>query len=95
MSREVIAYVNWGRWVGDCATPGCGNARMLSPGEQVFDCDAPGRPGAPRPVEGVCAESYPIVWPDDPAAVMAPLAGLPEGQRNWKPEPEETDDAAR
>ncbi len=94
MSREVVAYVNWGRWVGDCATPGCGNARALSPGDEVFDCSAPARPGGVRIAEGACDQTYPVAWPDDPAAVTARLAGLPESQRSWRPDEEEDGDAA-
>ncbi len=85
MTDHVVAYVNWGRWVADCATPGCGNARALTVGDELFDCDAPARPGGSPIGEGACDRTYPIVWPDDPAAVAVRLANLPESQRSWRP----------
>lgn len=72
---EVRAYLNWGRWVADCATPGCSNALALELGQRSFTCRT--RNGA-----GSCGVTYPVAWPADPAASAAAVEGLPESERS-------------
>jgi hypothetical protein len=35
---EAVAYVNWGRWVADCPTSGCGSAQVVTPADPRFFC---------------------------------------------------------
>lgn len=75
---KAVAYLNWGRWVADCPNPACTNAMQVEPGQAQFECTRPAG----------CGTTAPLAWPDDPAAVEAEVADLPESQRHWKPTPE-------
>lgn len=69
-----IAYLNWGRWVADCPTPGCTNAAGVAPGRTTVTCVG---------AEGShCGYTYPLVWPSDPKSDYAGLAGLPPAQQS-------------
>lgn len=87
---EAVAFIDWGRWVADCPHPGCTNAKLITPGQDMYVCDAP------PDNKGACLRSAPIVWPDAPGAILAGLSGRPESQQSWRPEPagEEMDNAA-
>lgn len=73
-----VAYVNHGRWVADCPTPGCGGAMLVLRGGE-FLC-------------GTCfnaeigGEYRPIEWPADPEAIEALLVVRPlPVHMNWAP----------
>lgn len=38
VAAHAVAYVNHGRWVADCPTPGCGGAILLLPAPAGFLC---------------------------------------------------------
>lgn len=82
--RHTAAYINWGRWVADCPQDGCTNALIVQPGQEQYVCGWNGDP----PVPG-CRGVAMLDWPENPDAVMAELAGRPESQQHWRPEPEE------
>lgn len=76
--KPAVAYVNHGRWVADCPTPGCGGAMLVLKGGE-FLC-------------GTCfnaeigGEYRPIEWPADPDAIERLLVGRPLAvQMNWTP----------
>lgn len=81
-AAPAVAYVNEGRWVADCPTPGCGGAMALVRGAAGFLC------GACLNVEA--GYRYrPLSWPA--AAVIAGVeaaleARLLPGQANWRGE---------
>lgn len=83
---EAVAFYDYGRWVADCPNPACTNALALEPGQEKWLCRFPtGAREHPR-WEG-CGTTAPIAWPEDPGAIEKSLAGLPESQQHWKPEP--------
>jgi hypothetical protein len=84
---HAVARYDWGRWVADCPSPTCTNAIGLAVGQKTFQC---GYWVGPRPEDRVpgCGAVAPLAWPADPAAIEVELAGVPESQRHWKPEPE-------
>lgn len=89
----VLARINHGRWLADCARPGCRGAELVAPGvpficgscyPQAFSGDAAecarwGRIAAAR------GEAHEVQFPEDAAALEAALAGRDEGNRNWTP----------
>jgi hypothetical protein len=81
---SAVARFDWGRWVADCPNPACTNAMQLDLGQAEFACRF--LIDEKRRAYGGCGTTAPIDWPDDPAAIEAGLAGLPEGAQNWKPE---------
>lgn len=73
---KVVAYVNHGRWVGECPTPHCGGAREVNPDHNPFWC-----------VE--CGKSYVVEWPDKKTmrAVTTILEQRPEpANQNYHPD---------
>lgn len=69
---QVLAYVNWGRWIGSCVAPGCFDAVELAPGQETMAC-----------IRGHVA---PVRWPGNAAAIMGALeARIDESKRNWFP----------
>lgn len=67
------ARVNWGRWVGDCASPACRSAVWLSTGQPSFVC-------------WDCGEPVEVVWPEAPfvAGIERLLSMRSEPwTRNW------------
>lgn len=73
-----LAYVNHGRWVADCPSPGCGGAMLVLKGGE-FLC-------------GTCfnaaigGEYRPIEWPAEAAQIEALLIGRPLAvHMNWNP----------
>jgi hypothetical protein len=82
--ETAVAYLNWGRWVADCASDRCTNALEVEPGQETFVCRGP------APQYAGCGNSAPLQWPDDVAAVQQAVADLPESQQQWTPEPEVT-----
>ncbi|MEU1478879.1 hypothetical protein [Streptomyces sp. NPDC005760] len=66
---STFARINQNRWVADCTS--CGSAQVVSPTDPRYACTE-------------CNWGwYPLVFPDDPAAVEASLMGLKPGLRNW------------
>lgn len=66
-------YINWGRFVVDCPTEDCHDAREVEPGQQ----------------SEVCAAGHPITldWPTEAARMMTALADRPANRnRNWFPD---------
>lgn len=82
---HAIARLDWDRWLADCPNRECTNAMALAIGQGEFLCRYP---VDDRGNFGGCMTNVPIDWPDDPAAIQASLAGLPEPERRWAPEPE-------
>ena len=78
-ASPAVAYVNQGRWVADCPTPGCGGAMALVRGAMGFLC------GACLNVE-VGYRYRPLSWPVEAVEAEAVLSVrmLPE-QANWRP----------
>ena len=75
LSRSVVARVNIGRWLADCA---CGAARLVDP-SRPFWC-----PGCGNAATG--GHAVPIVWPEDRATIDAVLAAREAaGTCNWEP----------
>jgi len=81
---SAIARYDWGRWVADCPNPACTNALLVQPGQTEWLCRSVNNQGR---VDG-CLTAASLVWPDDPAAIAAGLAGMPESEQNWRPEGE-------
>lgn len=84
----VLARVDHGRWIGDCDLPDpsdaeperiCRNAQALDPDDPRYFCVACAN-------AAVSGRWRPVTWPPDPAAVEAPLEGLPADEQNWTPE---------
>ena len=80
---HTAAYVNYGRWVADCPHILCTNALTVESGQTLFTCGWVGDPPMPG-----CRGTSALDWPEDPAAVMAKLAGRPESEQHWRPEAE-------
>jgi ssDNA-binding Zn-finger/Zn-ribbon topoisomerase 1 len=74
---SAIAYLNWGRWVADCSN--CGSAMELQIGQSTFRCWVPSG-------IGVCNFTTDLVWPEDPAAIHAGVAGNDPKDQDWTPE---------
>lgn len=73
LTTTAQAYVNHGRWVGDCPRPYCGNAEKLAPRQATFHCSN-------------CRLLVDLVWPPDPDGVWSVLELRPVPQtRNWAP----------
>jgi hypothetical protein len=78
------AYFNWGRWVADCPTDSCSDARA------VFPPDANGIPATTPHLDQACkgGHSFRIVMPPpaDAAAIEAELLRRPhEADQSWFP----------
>ena len=74
---RVLAFVNWGRWVADCAV--CPSAMALQPGQTRFVCG-----------DQLCGAEAEIDWPAseqlDVATVDQLLGARPNPRnRNWHP----------
>jgi len=65
----VQAYVNFGRWVADCA---CASAEELKPRQQLFHCSG-------------CKQLAEIAWPPDADEIGDALSTRPLANRNWSP----------
>lgn len=73
VSERVRAYVNHGRWVGDCNRPHCANAEKLTAGQRVFHCSN-------------CRQISEVDWPPDAEQITQVLDKRPVPQtRNWFP----------
>lgn len=69
----VQAYINAGRWIGDCDRTACANAELLTPHQGLFACSN-------------CKQLSGIEWPPDPDGITGVLASRPVPQtRNWAP----------
>lgn len=77
MADRAEVYVDWGRLVADCPAEDCTNALEVKPGQEVYHCVA-------NPMDGACGRTFPLDWPDDPAAMRARVAGLPSARQRWK-----------
>lgn len=71
------AYLSWGRWVVDCPTDGCFNAKEVAPGQGEYICDNPSTGN--RDCCGVIAH---VAWPNSPDTVVAQYAGQPAARRS-------------
>lgn len=80
-SREVVPYLNAGRWVADCPACGCG---MACWDRNPYTCCLGWR----------CGRMFKVRWQAPPvrSEVMRLLAGWPEGNRNWDAHKGETVD---
>lgn len=76
-----LVYVNWGRLVAECASPGCGDARAVELGQRSATCcvgdgitsRCPGHP-------------FELVWPPNMAQILAALdERTAEKRKNWFP----------
>jgi hypothetical protein len=85
---HAIAFLDWDRWVADCPSPSCTNALEVAPEQDGFRCGYWVGPGPNDRVPG-CGITAPLDWPDDPAAVKARFASLPDPQRHWHPRDDE------
>ncbi|MFC7276217.1 hypothetical protein ACFQS1_19670 [Paractinoplanes rhizophilus] len=81
---HAVARYDWGRWVADCPSPDCTNAMLLDPGQQRWQCRFPLDDHGHA--FGGCGTVVPIDWPASPRAIELDLAGMPESQRQWRPE---------
>lgn len=72
------AYVNHGRWVCNCPTPGCGNAQLVSMSDQRFYCAECRN----HPWRGAAHE---VRVPADRADVERVLSVRPAMKQNWLP----------
>jgi hypothetical protein len=68
LGHRLYAQVNHNRWVADCP---CGSAQVVSPDDPRMACTECG------------GGWFALVFPEDPAAVEAELAGLLPHERNW------------
>lgn len=80
----VIAYINHGRWIGDCGLYDasrertCQNAQLVDADDARFYCvicfnDAIG------------GQWRSITWPENPEFIEESLAELPINEQNWTP----------
>lgn len=78
-ATAIEAYVNWGRWVADCPTPGCNGALIVSHEDPRFYCPyCFNDPEAGRFLA--------VAFPAARAAIEAELLKRPLlEQRNWRP----------
>lgn len=82
----VDAYVNHGRWVGDC--PFCPSASMVSPDDPRFFC-------AECANAAVGGQYVPVAFPADVERIENELVQRPvAANRNWQPGETATDLAA-
>lgn len=73
-AQPVRAYVNHGRWVGECTEPDCANAEQLERGQALYHCSN-------------CLVVAEVEWPDEAAAIWTVLQRRRVPQtRNWFPE---------
>ena len=79
--REVVPYLNAGRWVADCPACGCG---MACWDRNPYTCC----------LGLACARMFKVRWqlPATRSEVMRLLAGRPESNRNWDAHKGETVD---
>ncbi len=69
---ETLAYINWGRVVGDCGVEGCYDASELAPGQAQMVC--------------ILGHVSQVRWSHGMPAVLAALGKRPdESKRNWFP----------
>lgn len=69
---KTLVYINWGRFVADCSSVDCTDARELEPGQADMTCIS----GHPSRLD----------WPDNAAQLMAVLQErLSDKRRNWFP----------
>jgi hypothetical protein len=81
---KALAYYNWGRWVADCPTPGCGDARA------VFPEDRNGTPSARPQLSQLCARGHAMSIEMPPENVAAQIAAVLadrdfDADRAWYP----------
>jgi hypothetical protein len=69
---ESLAYLNWGRWVAECAAPDCHDAMRLTPGDVSMRC--------------VRGHVTAVQWPGNAPAIADAVANRAEKNRNWFPE---------
>ena len=69
---ESLAYLNWGRWVAECAAPDCHDAMQLTPGDKSMRC--------------IRGHITGVRWSGNPHAIAEAVAIRPEQNRNWFPE---------
>jgi hypothetical protein len=81
----VVAWVNQGRWLGECGLPNparggevCKNAQYVALDDPRFYCIACEN----ADVGGAWRN---VTLPADPPAVEASIEGLPETEQNWEP----------
>jgi len=73
----VLAYVNHGRWVGDCPAPGCNAAQMLHESGIYFCTEC-----------GNAAFSHKwlrVAWPSDAKEIALLLCNRQAQNQNWMP----------
>jgi hypothetical protein len=72
ITMESMTYINWGRFVADCADPACQDAVLVNPGQQSASC--------------VNGHTFDVVWAPGIEAATAALEQRPEERRrNWFP----------
>lgn len=84
-TRATNVYLNWGRWVVDCA---CGSAQGVQPGQTSTRC-AVEVDGVAVVDDGTCGAVIDLEWPDV-EAVEASVAGLPPARQSWRPEDDQS-----
>lgn len=78
-AEPVLAFANWGAWVGRCPSPWCTSAKVLDDDDRVFRCDE-------------CPTVADVAWPEDKAAIQALLMMRPDPKtRNFLPYETTTD----
>lgn len=91
MKITVTAYLNHGRWVGEC--PNCPNAEIVIPGSP-FICTAEHplvrRGGGDQKAQAILAaiamnQAYEVIFPEDKALIEKLNSKRKEQNRNWKP----------
>jgi hypothetical protein len=82
---DIVAYINHGRWVGECnlhwteINEDCKNAQLVDPNDARFFCV--------NCHNEACAGRWrTVVFPAGVATIEASLAALPQSQQNWVPE---------
>jgi hypothetical protein len=83
--RTAQAYLNYGRWVAECPTPGCHDARAVFPEHPVT-----GIPSATPNATDVCANGHPFAIEMPPQELAAQISGVvderpDEQDRAWYP----------
>lgn len=81
---NVVAYINHGRWLGDCGLYDaardriCNNSQLVDEDDQRFFCVVCNN----ADIDGNWRA---VTWPADPETIEGSLEGLPTNEQNWTP----------
>lgn len=78
---KALVYINWGRLVAECPSPGCGDARAVELGQRSATCCVG---------DGITSRcpghTFDLEWPENMAQILAALdERTAEKRKNWFP----------